>query len=64
MTCERLGCRRRALWCALEDPEQDCAELFGDDVVGICLCGACLRASEADGPWSAVFRIDPRRPAA
>ena len=62
MTCERCA-TRRAVWCALEDPEQDAATLFGDDVVAICLCLPCLDASEAEGPWSAVYRIDDRRPA-
>jgi hypothetical protein len=61
--CERCA-TRKALWTAVEDPEQDAAMLFGDDVVAMCLCGKCLEASEQDGPWSAVYRIDPRRPAA
>lgn len=61
MRCERCG-TRRALWAAIEDPEQEAAVLFGDDVVAMCLCLPCLEVTEVDGPWSAVYRIDERRP--
>lgn len=58
MKCERCG-TRKALWTAIEDPEQD-----GDETLALCLCTKCLEASERDGPWTAVYRIDDRRPAA
>ena len=63
LKCERCGARK-ALWTALEDPEQDAALLFGDDLVGMCLCTRCLEASEQDGPWTVVYRINDHRPAA
>jgi hypothetical protein len=60
LRCERCG-TRKALWTAIEEPEQDAAMLFGDEVVAMCLCTRCLELSEQDGPWSAVYRIDPAR---
>ena len=61
--CERCG-TRKALWCAVDEPENDSALHFGDEPAAMCLCLSCLEATEQDGPWSAVFRIDDRRPAA
>lgn len=62
LRCERCG-TRRALWATLDEPEQEGAA-FGDETLAMCLCTGCLDASEADGPWNLVVRIDPRRAAA
>jgi hypothetical protein len=54
--CERCG-TRRALWTCIDLPEEEGAR-FGDEVAALCLCTRCLEASEQDGEWTAVYRID------
>lgn len=49
----------RARYCAIDEPENDGALIFGDVISGRLLCPACLTATEADGPWSSVERLDP-----
>jgi hypothetical protein len=46
------------LVCAIDAPEQDGGLMFGDPLLGLLLCGSCLTATEADGPWSSVERLD------
>ncbi len=49
------------LVCAIDEPEQDGGLMFGDPVLGMLLCAACLVASEADGPWDQVELLEPAR---
>lgn len=63
LRCESPGCRRRARWACLDEPEQDSATL-GDELLGLVLCTRCLDLAEADGPWTLVARLDwPRQEA-
>ena len=39
---------------AIDEPENEGALMFGDQIAGVLLCTPCLDATEADGPWSFV----------
>lgn len=52
MTCDRCG--RPASHCAWDEPENDGALMFGDELLGMLLCARCLAASMAEGPWDGV----------
>jgi len=58
LSCERC-LRRPAALCATDEPENEGALLFGDELVGVLLCRPCLRETEEDGPWSAVDELEP-----
>ena len=58
--CERCGARGRVLWACVDEPEEEGAVFFGDQVEGMALCGPCVEVTEADGPWSLVTRLDGR----
>ena len=53
MTCERCH-DAPPLVCAVDAPEQEGGLMFGDPLLGVLLCRACLSVTEADGPWSSV----------
>lgn len=57
MTCERCGCAPPR-FVAIDLPEQE-GGMMGDQIAGLLLCGPCLAASEADGPWDAVEALEP-----
>lgn len=58
MTCER--CRhRRAHYVVWDEAENDAALIFGDQLIGMVLCGLCLVTSELDGPWDGVELLEP-----
>lgn len=44
--------------CAIDLPEQEGGLMFADQVLGRLLCASCLKATEADGPWSSVEPLD------
>ena len=50
MTCERCGARR-AYYVVWDEVENEAA--------GMLLCGACLVATELDGPWDGVELLEP-----
>lgn len=60
-TCLYCGARQN-LWRVIDEPENDCALLFGDEAVARVLCEPCLEASERDGPWAAVARLEVGAP--
>ena len=41
-----------------DEPENEGALMFGDQLAGLLLCGACLRETEADGPWDGVELLE------
>lgn len=57
MTCDRCAMTPPQV-CAIDLPEQEGGLMFADQVLGRLLCGACLAATEADGPWSSVEALD------
>jgi hypothetical protein len=61
LLCERC-LRARAVASASDEPENDGALFFGDELVGVLLCASCLRETEQDGQSSAVDPIDPGDP--
>lgn len=46
------------LFCAWDEPEQEGGLMFGDQVLGVLLCSACLAVTEADGPWHGVEPLE------
>lgn len=42
---------------AIDEPENEGALMFGDQIAGVLLCTSCLALTEADGPWSFVEDI-------
>ena len=52
LTCER--CDAPPLFVGIDEPDNDGGLMFGDQILGVLLCAACLGASEVDGPWSVV----------
>lgn len=53
MTCDHCH-DAPPLVCAIDEPEQEGALMFGDPLLGVLLCRTCLALTEADGPWSSV----------
>jgi len=51
VTCER--CKRRPAVVAVVDAPG----FLWDEVLGRVLCGPCLDATEADGPWDEVHEL-------
>ena len=57
MKCERCE-KRRATVAVWDAPENEGALLFGDEWLGLLLCGPCLRETEAKGPWDGVEPLE------
>lgn len=57
MTCDRCQTRPADV-VAIDEPDNDGALLFGDQVADRMLCGHCLRVTEADGPWHDVIHLE------
>lgn len=53
LLCERCQ-DAPPLFVGIDEPDNDGWLMFGDQVLGVMLCAACLANSEVAGPWAAV----------
>jgi hypothetical protein len=44
-----------AVW---DEPENEGGLMFGDELLGLLLCGPCLRETEGQGPWHGVELLE------
>lgn len=57
MTCDRCH-QHPATVCCVDEPDNDGALMFGDQVAGRMLCDECLTVAVADGPWHEVIGLE------
>lgn len=57
MTCERCG-GGHAVVAVWDEPENEGGLMFGDELLGLLLCGPCLRETEGQGPWHGVELLE------
>ena len=57
MTCESCGAEP-AVACVWDEPDNEGAMLFGDELIGLLVCEDCLHRSQALGPWAGVELLE------
>lgn len=56
MRCDR--CTEAATHVAWDEPENEGALMFGDEVIGVALCDRCLAETLELGPWDGVEPLE------